>query len=252
MEKIGLKIEKVNKFFRIVPAEKNLFEDFSLEVLPGEFLTIFGPNGSGKTTLLNIISGLLAPDAGLVDFSNQKSKPKISYIFQNYRESLFPWMKIYENIAYPLKIQGLSKKQRLAKVEEICKRFAVDLDLEAYPYRLSGGQQQLVAILRGLIDKPEIILMDEPFASLDYQTTLQSEQKLQEIWQEIRTTTIFVSHDLRESILLADRIVLFGKNKPTKIISIVDNKLTRPRKTTTITSSKFIEIEKKILKLLED
>ena len=252
MEKIGLKIEKVNKFFGSAPAEKNLFENFSLEVLPGEFLTIFGPNGSGKTTLLNIISGLLAPDAGRVEFSSQKSKPRVSYIFQNYRESLFPWMKVYENIAYPLKIQGLPKKQRLAKVEEICKRFAVDLDLEVYPYRLSGGQQQLVAILRGLIDKPEIILMDEPFASLDYQTTLQSEQKLQEIWQEIRTTTIFVSHDLRESILLADRIVLFGKNKPTKIISIVDNKLTRPRKTTTITSSKFIEIEKKILKLLED
>src|SRR3989344_4134694 len=101
MEKIGVKIEKVNKFFRDAEAEKKLFEDFSLDVNPGEFLTIFGPNGSGKTTLLNIISGLLAPDAGRVEFSSQKSQPKVSYIFQNYRESLFPWMKVHENIAYP-------------------------------------------------------------------------------------------------------------------------------------------------------
>src|SRR3989344_6019401 len=140
MKKFSAKIAEINKSFRLKGSEQHLFKDFSLSVNAGEFITIFGPNGSGKTTLLNIISGLLAPDAGRVEFSGKKSKPKISHIFQNYRESLFPWMKVYENIAYPLKIQGLSKKQRLVKAEEICKRFDIDLDLEAYPYRLSGGQ----------------------------------------------------------------------------------------------------------------
>lgn len=243
-----LKIEKLEKIYEHNGNSVKVFESLDLEILHGEFIGIFGPNGCGKTTLLNLISGLDKNFSGKINFDN---KVKISYIFQNYRESIFPWLTIADNIAYPLKLQGISREKQKDEAKIICNQFGIKFDLSDYPYNLSGGQQQLVAILRGLITKPDILLFDEPLSSLDYQTTLFMLNKIQEIWQETKTTVLFISHDIDEAIMLSQKIILLS-NKPVRVIKIFDNHLHYPRKTDTLGLSEFVELKRDILSAFAD
>lgn len=250
MNKVGIKIINLSYAYLKNREKKEILSNINLEIKKHDFVTIFGPNGSGKTTLLNIIAGFIKPDKGEVRFPGKK-KFKISYIFQNYRESLFPWMTVFDNIAYPLKVKKMKKDKIRKEVAAICKKFDVNFDLNTYPYLLSGGQQQLVAIMRGFIEKPDLVLMDEPFAALDYHTRLVLELKLQEIWEKSKATIIFISHDLREAIMLADKMVIFKKNKSTEIADILINPLKRPRLPAVVTNRKFIESEKKVMTILK-
>ena len=210
-----LKITNLQKSFQDnLGHSVEVFKNFNLEISGGEFLAIFGPNGCGKTTLLNLIAGIDKADDGKIIFDDPKTK--IAFIFQNYRESLFPWLNVIDNISYPLKLQGIPEEKRHVQVKNLCEQFGVQINFENYPYTLSGGQQQLATILRALITKPDIILLDEPFSSLDYQTTLFMLNKTQEIWQETGITFIFVSHDIDEAIFLSQRLILLSK-KPTMI-----------------------------------
>lgn len=243
-----LKIDNLKKVYDHNGNSVEVFDSFNLEISRGEFVGIFGPNGCGKTTLLNLISGLDKEFSGKIDFDN---KAKTSYIFQNYRESIFPWLTIADNISYPLKLRGLSKKEQSNAAQSICNQFNIKFNLSDYPYTLSGGQQQLVAILRGLITKPDILLFDEPLSSLDYQTTLFMLKKIQEIWQETKTTVIFISHDIDEAITLSQKIILLS-NKPTKVIKIFDNRLHYPRKTDIMGTNEFVELKHNILSVFTD
>ncbi len=225
-----------------------LFDDLSFHVQRGEFVAIFGPNGCGKTTLLDILSGLDKDFSGDMRFD---SRVKISYIFQNYRESIFPWLTIAGNIAYPLKLQGFSDTEQKSATLNICNQFGIKFDLSDYPYTLSGGQQHLVAILRGLIIKPDILLFDEPLSSLDYQTTLFMLNKIQEIWQETKTAVIFVSHNIDDALMLSQKIILLS-NRPTKTIKIFNNNLPYPRKTNVVGTREFVELKKSILSAFAD
>jgi len=238
-----LKIINLSKTYQHNGNSVKIFEALNLEVLRGEFIGIFGPNGCGKTTLLNLVSGLDIFFGGEILFNN---KIKISYIFQNYRESIFPWITIADNISYSLKLQGYTRKEQLTAAQQICSQFDIKLNLLDYPYTLSGGQQQLVSILRGLITKPDILLFDEPLSSLDYQTTLFMLNKIQEIWQETKTTVLFISHDIDEAITLSQKIILLSM-KPTKIIKIFDNDLNYPRNSDVLGSTKFVELKRNIL-----
>jgi NitT/TauT family transport system ATP-binding protein len=229
--------------------EITIFKDFNLEIKPGEFVAIFGPNGCGKSTLLNIMGGLVDSDLGSVEFANKNvGKAKVGFVFQDYRNSLFPWMRAKDNIAFPLKI-GINKKSNSeikTRINDLSEQFHLKFDFNAYPYNLSGGQQQSVSLLRGIINKPEIFLLDEPFASLDYQTTLSMMQKLLLIWQKTKVTTVFISHEIDEAIFLAQRIILLS-NKPTQIIETIDNPLAYPRKPEIIGTQEFAELKQKIL-----
>ena len=237
------KIINLSKTYQHNGNSIKIFDALNLEVLRGEFIGIFGPNGCGKTTLLNLISGLDKLFLGEIKFNN---KVKISYIFQNYRESIFPWLTIADNISYPLKLHGYTRKEQKTAAQEICNRFDIKFNLFNYPYTLSGGQQQLVSILRGLITNPDILLFDEPLSSLDYQTTLFMLNKIQEIWQETKTTVLFISHDIDEAITLSQKIILLSV-KPTKIIKIFDNHLNYPRNTGVLGSREFVELKCNIL-----
>src|SRR6478672_6492844 len=160
-----------------------VYDRFDLDLPQSQFISIFGPNGCGKSTLINMISGLLSWDAGQVLFDGQTiQETRLSYVFQNYRDALFPWLRAIDNIRYPLKVMGLSRRERDQRVEQLLADFGVKIDLNSYPYMLSGGQQQTVSILRALVTNPEVLFLDEPFSALDYERTLFMREQLQRIF----------------------------------------------------------------------
>lgn len=244
-----MKISNLKKSYKNRGENVEVFSNLSAEIDPGEFVAIFGPNGCGKTTLLNIIANSVAPDGGAVIYDKERMDTiKIGYVFQDYRHSLFPWLKVKNNIAFPLKLRGVPKMERHEKVRGLCEKFGCTFDLDVYPYQLSGGQQQFASLLRGLIISPDIYLLDEPFSSLDYQTRLFMLEKLVEIWGELHTTTIFVSHDIDEAIFLAQKVLLLS-NKPTKVVKTLLNPLPYPRQISLIGTPEFAEMKKEILSI---
>jgi len=226
-----------------------VYDNFDLTLPEGKFISIFGPNGCGKSTLINLISGLMPFDAGRVLYDGKTIRQtRISYVFQNYREALFPWLRAIDNIRYPLRIAGLSRKQQDRKVEELLSTFEVKINLDAYPYQLSGGQQQTVSILRALITEPEVLFLDEPFSALDYEMTLFMREQLQKIFMKTRTTMVLVSHDLEEAVQLADKVLLLTRS-PTRIAEIIDVDLPWPRDTGIVTSPRFLEFKSHCLEV---
>ncbi len=224
-----------------------VLKQINLNIQQGEFVALLGPNGCGKTTLLEIISNLTKATNGVFSINNQnKKKPNIAMVFQDYRKSLFPWLKVKDNILFPLKLRHINKLEQKKLFSQICKNLNINTDLNQYPYQLSGGQQQMISILRGLIIEPDLYLLDEPLSSLDYQTKLFLLTKLHDIWMKKKITTIYVSHDIDEAIFLAQKIVLLS-NKPTTISNIFKNPLPYPRNTKIIGSSNFATFKNKIL-----
>lgn len=224
-----------------------VYDGFDLDLPQGQFISVFGPNGCGKSTLINMISGLMPMDAGDVLYDGQTiTETKISYVFQNYREALFPWLKSIDNIHYPLKVMGMPKKQRDARVQQLLADFEVKIDLNAYPYTLSGGQQQTVSILRALVTDPEVLFLDEPFSALDFEMTLFMREQIQKIYQKTKTTTLLVSHDLEEAVQLADKVLLLTR-RPTQVAEIVDVDLDWPRTTQITTDARFVDLKRHCL-----
>ena len=221
-----------------------VYDGFDIDLPEGQLISIFGPNGCGKSTLINLISGLMPIDAGEVLYDGRTIKEtKISYVFQNYREALFPWLRAIDNIHYPLKVMGLSAKQRAERVERLLADFEVKIDLNAYPYILSGGQQQTVSILRALVTDPEVLFLDEPFSALDYEMTLFMREQIQKIYLKTKTTTLVVSHDLEEAVQLADKVLLLTR-RPTQVAEIVDIDLPWPRTTEVTTDARFVDLKR--------
>jgi NitT/TauT family transport system ATP-binding protein len=228
-----------------------IYDNFDLDLPQGEFISIFGPNGCGKSTLINMISGLMPLDAGQVLFDGQTiQETRLSYVFQNYRDALFPWLRAIDNIHYPLKLLGLSRRQRNMRVEELLADFDVKIDLNSYPYMLSGGQQQTVSILRALVTNPEVLFLDEPFSALDYEMTLFMREQLQRIFMKTKTTTLLVSHDLEEAVQLANRVLLLTR-RPTRVADFVKIDLPWPRNTESVIDPRFVELKSHCLSVFQ-
>lgn len=209
--------------------QKNIFDDFNLKINSGEFVSIFGPNGVGKTTLLRIIAGLEVIQAGSIVCDGKPiAKNSIGYIPQHYTKTLLPWYSISKNIILPLLIKGYSKKHAQQTLQNIAKEFSISLPWSKYPYRLSGGQQQMAVILRSIINQPNLLLMDEPFSSLDIKTSVEIQKKLLEITKKRKLTTLFVSHRIEEGIFLSSRILVL-KGHSVRIIKNIKNTLSYPR-----------------------
>ncbi|HWK45272.1 MAG TPA: ATP-binding cassette domain-containing protein [Stellaceae bacterium] len=224
-----------------------IYDDFAIDLPLGQVISIFGPNGCGKSTFINMISGLMPMDAGAVLYDGQLIKDtKISYVFQNYREALFPWLRAIDNIHYPLVVMGIERKERHRRVEKLLADFGVQIDLNAFPYTLSGGQQQTVSILRALVTEPEVLFLDEPFSALDYEMTLFMREQLQTIYMKTRTTMLLVSHDLDEAIQLADKVVLLTR-RPTRVAEIVEVDLPWPRTLEVTTGERFMSLKRHCL-----
>lgn len=240
-------VRGLNKSFGGVP----VYSDFNLDFPKGRVTCVFGPNGCGKSTLINMIAGLIPYDDGDILFDGKTLKQTtIGYVFQNYREALFPWMRAIDNIKYPLELMGMSKADCNARVEELIASFDVKFDLQRYPYEFSGGQQQLISIMRALAPHPEVLFLDEPFSALDYEMTLFIREKLQEIFQATGTTMIVVSHDLEEAVYLADHILLLTK-RPTRVANNVYFDAPRPRDLSTLSSDAFVQTKARCLEIFQ-
>ena len=232
-------------------ADTTIYENFDLDLPHGKLISVFGPNGCGKSTLINMIAGLFPLDAGEILFDGKPlSEFKFGYVFQNYREALFPWLRAVGNIEYPLKLMGLPRAERLRKVEQLVAHLDVKIDLNLYPYQLSGGQQQLVSIMRALVVEPEILFLDEPFSALDYEMTLFMRAQLQRIFMETATTTVLVSHDLEEAVYLADCILLLSR-RPACVADFVHYQAARPRTDRTLSEAEFVRVKAHCLDIFQ-
>jgi NitT/TauT family transport system ATP-binding protein len=228
-----------------------VYDGFDLDIPRGKLVAVFGPNGCGKSTLINMIAGLIPVDAGEILFDGQPLKDiKFGYVFQNYREALFPWLRAIDNIEYPLKLMQLSRGERDARTERLIAHFGIKLDLNRYPYEMSGGQQQLVSIMRALVVDPEILFLDEPFSALDYEMTLFMRDQLQRIFVETGTTTVLVSHDLEEAVYLADRILLLSRG-PARVADFVAYDAPRMRTDATLSEAEFVRVKAHCLDIFQ-
>ena len=242
-----LEVVDIHKRFTGVYALRGV----SLSFQRGQIYHLLGENGCGKSTLINVIAGLIPADAGEILFDGQPlSRIKFGYVFQNYREAMFPWLRAFDNVAYPLKVMGVPKAERTVRVEKIVASLNVKIDLKLYPYQMSGGQQQLVSIMRALIVEPEILFLDEPFSALDYEMTLFMREQLQRVFMETATTTVLVSHDLEEAVYLSDRILLLSR-RPARAVEFVHYDAPRPRTLGTMSEAGFINIKAHCLEVFQ-
>jgi len=204
----------------------------SLRVAAGEFVCLLGPSGSGKSTILNLVAGLARPTSGRV-LEREKPVsgpgPDRAVVFQD--AALFPWLRLRDNIEFPLKLQGLKAPARAERSEELLRLVHLWRFQDRYPHELSGGMRQRGAIARALATNPAVLLMDEPFAALDAQTREILQGELERIWSATRKTVVFVTHNVREAVRLADRVVLMG-TRPGRILHEETIDLPRPRAAT--------------------
>ena len=249
VKNLSKKFLQSNKKYMI----NKVLNNISFKIEEGEFVTIFGPNGCGKTTLLNIIAGIEKPTSGIALIDNNFPKySQIGFVFQNYNESMLPWRTAKGNIELALELNNkISNTEKRKIVENLLRKVGLLEHKDKYFYELSGGMKQLIAICRAFAYNPKILVMDEPFSSLDYSTTRKMELELLNIWKETKKTTLFVSHDIDEAILLADKIIILSK-RPATIKQIVTVDLPRPRNLEMLSSKKFFQIRNKILRLFEN
>jgi NitT/TauT family transport system ATP-binding protein len=211
----------------------------SFTVREGEFVSIVGPSGCGKSTLFNIVGGLIERSRGRVAIAGEEISgphPAIGMVFQE--ESTFPWRTVLDNVAFPLEIQGVPKAERLARARHFIALVGLAGFERCYPSELSGGMQQRVSIARTLAFEPKILLMDEPFGALDEQTRLLLGAKVLQIQQDLKQTTLLITHSITEAVQLSDRIVVMTY-RPGRVKRIVDVNLPRPRTLEVVSSEAF-------------
>jgi NitT/TauT family transport system ATP-binding protein len=226
-----LEIKKLGKTYGTGERATHAIADVSFAVEDGEFVCVVGPSGCGKTTLLKCVGGLLQPGSGEVLLRGRKvtSPPEeMALVFQEYGRSLMPWSSVWNNVLLPLRHKRLATRERKTLVEEALAAVGLTRFSYHYPWQLSGGMQQRVAIARALAYQPSILLMDEPFASVDAQTRGDLEDLVLQVREEFAVTIVFVTHDIDESVYLSDRVVVLT-HAPTEVKEIIDVDLPFPR-----------------------
>ncbi|HXF56224.1 MAG TPA: ABC transporter ATP-binding protein [Actinomycetota bacterium] len=206
------------------------FKDLTVEVASEEILCIVGPSGCGKTTLLRCIGGLTPLTEGSIRIGGQEvTRPprNVAIVFQHF--GLFPWMTVEANVAYGLKVAGVKRQERLERARQYIRLVGLEGFERRYPYQLSGGMQQRVGLARALAVEPEVLLMDEPFASVDAQTRELLQEQLLQIWETHRRTMVFVTHSIEEAILMGDRVAVLS-TRPGQVKEVIEVPFGRPRR----------------------
>jgi NitT/TauT family transport system ATP-binding protein len=246
-----VKCQNLSKWYHTRNRSTKAIENISFESGEQEFLCILGPSGCGKTTLLKIIAGLLEPSEGEVSYegTTQDGRRLNAMVFQEH--GIFPWMNVIDNVAFGLEMRGVLKNKRHQIASEVIQKVGLKGLSKSYPHELSVGMKQRVGLARTIASDPEILLMDEPFGSLDAQTKLILQDELLEIWSQYNKPIIYVTHDIEEAVLLSDRIVVLTSS-PGRIKEEIDIGLRRPRNMEMRGSKRFIEFKMRIWHLIED
>jgi NitT/TauT family transport system ATP-binding protein len=249
-----LRLQGIRKAFGNGDSETLAIGGVDLEVGEGEFLAVIGPSGCGKSTLLQIAAGLAAPSAGRVSFEGREvaAPPAgIIYLFQQYGKSLFPWRTVIGNVAFAIEHQpGMRKEQAREESRRYLQMVGLGDSAQKYPWQLSGGMQQRVTIARALAARPRVLLMDEPFSSVDALTRLDLHALVLDLWQAQRFTAVLVTHDVDEAVFLADRVAVLTK-RPSRVAEVVETQLPRPRDNLrTRELPRFIELRHHLLEQL--
>ena len=231
-----IKAENIRKSFTINGEKKIALDDVNLEAETGEFVCIVGPSGCGKSVFLRILSNLMKADEGSVE---TLSNPRFAMVFQNF--ALFPWLTVEENVGFGLRMKGLDKKDIVKTIAGYIAEMGLTGFESKYPKELSGGMKQRVGIARALAVQPDILLLDEPFSSLDVFTANKLRQDLLKVWHEKKMTIIMVSHLVEEAVELADRVIAFSM-PPTKILKNIKIDLERPRKNRDPEFFKYVDV----------
>ncbi|CAD5109496.1 ABC transporter ATP-binding protein [Zestomonas carbonaria] len=225
-------------------------QQLSFAIEPGEFVCILGPSGCGKSTLLGALAGHLKPSAGSLRVDGRAvdgPSPERGMVFQHH--TLLPWRSVLDNVAFGLKMQGLGKAERRRQADEFLGLVGLRDFAGRWPDQLSGGMQQRAEIARVLINRPRLLLMDEPFGALDAQTRARMQELLLDIWARIRTTVVFVTHDIDEALFLADRILVMSP-RPGRFIEDLRLDFPRPRHAELLTRPEFVRLKRHCLELL--
>ncbi len=250
----GLRVSRLGKrYSNDAPAA---LSDVSFDVAAGELLAVVGPSGSGKTTLLRLISGLSPPSEGAVFLDGRpilRPPREVALVFQDYSRSLFPWLTVIRNVTFPLRRVGLSRAERVARADAVLAEMSLDDVSRKYPWELSGGMQQRVAIARALVSRPEILLLDEPFASVDALTRAELQDVLLRVhgaFEDRPVTIVHVTHDIDEAVYLADRVLILSPG-PGRVVGSIEVGLPRPRSQTASRSSpRFLTVRNEIHALI--
>lgn len=241
-----IEIRGLSKVFKGRNGDTVALQNTDLTIMQNEFVCVVGPSGCGKTTLLNIIGGLEEATSGSVKVDGVEVKgpgKERGVVFQQY--ALFPWKTVLKNIEFGLKLRGLSKQERKQRAEYYLELVGLKDFANAYPKELSGGMKQRVAIARAYAVEPEVLLMDEPFGALDAQTRAQLQEELLKTWQKKKKTCFFITHDVEEAVILAQRVIIMS-SRPGRIKEIIDVDIPYPRDQSTKLDERFIRIKNEI------
>jgi NitT/TauT family transport system ATP-binding protein len=210
-----LRVSDLGKTYATAGRTVEAIRSISFDVAVGELVCIVGPSGCGKTTLLKCLSGLLAPSAGSVSLDGQPvtdPPEKMAVVFQEYGRSLYPWLTVEDNVALPLKARKVPRAERDELVRAALEEVGLGHATTTYPWQLSGGMQQRVAIARAIAYRPEVLVMDEPFAAVDAQTRADLEDLVRRVWRDLGVTVLFVTHDIDESVYLGERVLVLSSS----------------------------------------
>lgn len=248
----SVNVEGVSMIFGRKGEPSQVLDSINLQIKPGELVCLLGPSGCGKSTLLNIIAGFIKPSAGYVMVDQkQVTKPGADrgFVFQQY--SLLPWKTTFQNVELGLKIKGVPKNERKDMVGEYLNLVGLGNHRNAYPAQLSGGMKQRASIVRALVNSPSVLLMDEPFAALDAQTRHMMQELLLNIWETLKTTIVFVTHDIEEAVFLGDRIFVMGV-QPGHIKANLEIPLKRPRHVDDMLTPEFTQLNRQVFSLIRE
>ena len=242
MTQSALRVERVSHFYDDQHGHVEALDDISFDIQPSEFVCLVGPSGSGKSTLLRILAGLVPPQQGRVWLDGQlvtAPSPSVGIVFQ--KANLMPWRTVRDNVGLPLEVQHLPADEINRRAQSLIELVGLSGFEESYPRGLSGGMEQRVAIARSLIHNPSILLLDEPFGSLDALTRERMTLELTRIWSAQKTTVLMVTHSIQEAVLLSDRVLVMT-DRPGRVAATIPIDLPRPRALSVLQEGHFAEI----------